>query len=282
MNETLRTYDGAVALITGGASGIGRALAGELARRGATPILADRQLDLAQEVAAQIGNAEAVPLDVRDGEAFLETVKKAHTEHGRLDYFFNNAGLAVSGEAELNSLDDWYRVLDVNLRGVVHGIHAVYPIMLQQGFGHIVNTASMAGLLPMPGAASYGATKHAVVGLSKALRVEGAARGVRVSALCPGFIRTPILNEGGHFGKSLDKDPDRIRETIEKEFRVMEPDAFAVQALAEIARNPAMIIVPKRWRLLWWLARLAPNLVLKQSQKRYDDLRRTLEEETTP
>ena len=106
---------------------------------------------------------------------------------------FNNAGIAILGEERDVSLDDWRRVLDVDLYGVVHGVRAAYPIMVKQGAGHIVNTASLAGLVPAPGEASYAAAKFGVVGLSYTLRVEGAALGVKVSVVCPGFIDTPIL-----------------------------------------------------------------------------------------
>src|SRR5439155_13844601 len=104
---------------------------------------------------------------------------------------------------------DWHKVFDVNLRGVVNGVQAAYPVMLRQGFGHIVNTASVAGLLPTPTIVSYCAAKHAVVGLSTSLRVEAAEAGVRVSVLCPGAIKTPIL-EGGKYGKMLQPLPPEV------------------------------------------------------------------------
>ena len=100
-------------------------------------------------------------------------------QSGRIDYLFNNAGIAVGGEVDADTLDDWNDVFDVNLHGVVHGIQAVYPIMIRQRSGHIVNTASMAGLVAGPGEASYTASKHAVVALSKALRLEAERHGIR-------------------------------------------------------------------------------------------------------
>ena len=132
-------------------------------------------------------------LDVRSYSSFERAVAEAVQQSGRIDYLFNNAGIGVGGEVDSYTLDDWNDVFDVNLRGVVHGIQAVYPIMIRQHSGHIVNTASMAGLVTNAGMASYTATKHAVVALSKALRVEAERHGVQVSVLCPGAIRTPIL-----------------------------------------------------------------------------------------
>jgi NADP-dependent 3-hydroxy acid dehydrogenase YdfG len=107
-------------------------------------------------------------------------------QYGRIDYLFNNAGIGIGGEVDSFTLHDWSDIIDVNLRGVVHGIQAVYPIMIRQRCGHIVNTASMAALITTVGQAGYTATKHAVVGLSKALRVEAEHHGVQVSVLCPG------------------------------------------------------------------------------------------------
>src|SRR6202008_1485472 len=113
-----------------------------------------------------------IELDVRSYPSFEGAVAEAVQQSGRIDYLFNNAGIGVSGEDDSFTLDDWNDVFDVNLRGVVHGIQAVYPTMIKQHSGHIVNPAAMAGLVTPPGAASYTATKHAVVAISKTLRGE--------------------------------------------------------------------------------------------------------------
>ena len=185
------------AIVTGGASGIGRALAEELAGAGVHVVLADRQVELAEEVAAGIrkrgGAAVAAELDVRDADRFRALVQLTAAKMGHLDYLFNNAGIIVGGETHEFSPADWDDVIDVNLRGVAHGILVAYPLMIKQGFGHIVNTASMWGLNAGPLQISYTATKHAVVGLSSALRLEARRYGVKVSVLCPGSIRTPML-----------------------------------------------------------------------------------------
>ncbi len=259
-------YAGAVALITGGASGIGKALAEALAERRAEVIVADRQVEEGEAVAAGIrasgGKAHAVALDVRDGDAFRAVAEDVRRLSGRLDLFFNNAGIGVAGEVARYARRDWDDVLDVNLRGVIHGIQAVYPIMIAQRHGHIVNTASMAGLMPMPGGASYTATKHAVVGISKALRIEAAFHGVRVSVLCPGAIRTPILT-GGRYGRTeLAGVDEAIQRALWEKLRPMEPRAFAEQVLAAVARDEPYIIVPKWWRLAWLLERISPEASL--------------------
>ncbi len=278
----IRAFDGAVAFLTGGASGIGRALGEALARRGATVVLADRQLDLAEQVADGIrsagGQAAAVELDVTDFPAFQRAVQETVTAHGRLDYLFNNAGIGIGGEVRLYSLEDWNAVLDVNLHGVVHGVQSAYPVMIEQGFGHIVNTASMAGLIPSPSVVSYCAAKHAVVGLSTGLRVEAARFGVRVSALCPGVIRTPIL-EGGKYGKHLRPLAlDRMRQQWEK-LRPMAPEKFAPKVLKGVARNKPIIVVPAWWKVLWWINRLSPVLGLVVARKLFTDTLTLMEED---
>jgi NAD(P)-dependent dehydrogenase (short-subunit alcohol dehydrogenase family) len=265
--DSLRTYKGAVAIVTGGASGIGRALGEALARRGALVVLADLQVELAQEVVACIraagGQAIAEQLDVTDFHATRRLVQDTCSSHGRLDYLFNNAGIGIGGEVRLYELEDWNRVLDVNLRGVIHGIQAAYPIMLRQGFGHIVNTASMAGLMPTPLAVGYGATKHAVVGLSTSLRVEAALAGVRVSVLCPGVIRTPVLIDAGKYGKLLEPVPQETQRELWERQRPMEPNRFAEKALRAVAANRAIIIIPWWWRIVWWVNRLSPSMGLR-------------------
>jgi NAD(P)-dependent dehydrogenase (short-subunit alcohol dehydrogenase family) len=260
--NSLRTYRGAVAIVTGGASGIGRALGEALARRGARVVLADRQIDVAREVAAGVvaagGHASAAEVDVTDFAATERLIKSTFESEGRLDYLFNNAGVGVVGEARSYELDDWARVLDVNLRGVIHGVQAAYPIMLRQGFGHIVNTASAAGLFPSPLVVSYVAAKHAVVGLSTALRIEAAAASVRVSVLCPGAVRTRALEDGGKFGKwMLPIGPDALKRMIELQHPIT-PGRLAESALRAVARNRSIIVIPWWTRTLWWLNRLSP------------------------
>ncbi|MGB5812603.1 MAG: SDR family oxidoreductase, partial [Polyangiales bacterium] len=242
------------ALVTGGASGIGAAIAQQLAGRGVEVVLADRQVDLAEEVAGGIraggGAARVVELDVRDAAQF-QRVATEMRQRGSIDYLFNNAGIGVAGDVAHYSLDDWYDVFDVNLRGVVHGVHAIYPIMREQGFGHIINTASMAGLVPSGEAASYATTKYAVVGLSKALRLEAAVHGVRVSVLCPGAIRTPILTAGKYGRLNMGEGAEAKVMEIWERLRPMDADLFARKALAGIDRNRLVIIEPVHWRFFY-------------------------------
>ncbi len=182
----LRTFAGAVALVTGGASGIGAGLGRELARRGAFVVLADRDGEDARTgprgSRPRVAGPRARPSTCATRPRWKRSSRRSSLATARLDYLFNNAGIAVGGEARELALEDWRDAVEVNLMGVVHGVQAAWPRMIAQGFGHVVNTASMAAFMATALAAPYGATKSATVGLSRALRVEGAALGARASA----------------------------------------------------------------------------------------------------
>ena len=263
----MQRLDGKVAFITGGASGIGKAIAEEIASRGGEVVLADRQLDLADQVACGIvergGKASAVELDVRDLAAFERAARMVVSRSGRVDFLFNNAGIGIGGEIDTYERDAWDDVFDVNVKGVAYGVHAFYPHMIAQGSGHIVNTASMAGLVSTAGTGSYCAAKHAVVGLTKVLRIEAARHGVRASVVCPGAIRTPIFT-GGRFGRVGVRGVTQEKILAQWErMRPMEPAVFARRTLDDVLDNVAIIVHPKWWKALWYIERLSPSLSMK-------------------
>ncbi|HXV92631.1 MAG TPA: SDR family oxidoreductase [Pseudonocardia sp.] len=264
-----------MAIVTGGASGIGRALGKALVERGDVVVLADVDGEgaaLAAEALAPGGGGRAtgVALDVRDAAAVESVVEETVRRHGRLDLMVNNAGIGMGGDAEELSVDHWDRVIDVNLRGVVHGVQAAYPRMVAQGHGHIVNTASLAGLIPGPRLAPYATTKWAVVGLSLSLRGEGAAKGVRVSVVCPGGVDTPILDKDMPADlppvPSLDAMDGRAMVTRASGGRLHTADALAADVLRGIDRNRAFIVAPRRARVLWRMTRVSPTGVLRLMQ----------------
>ncbi|REK16583.1 MAG: SDR family NAD(P)-dependent oxidoreductase [Planctomycetota bacterium] len=263
-SNQLRTYQGAVAIVTGAASGIGYGLVRELVKREASVVLADRQQERVEEIAASLraagGNAMAATVDVVDEAAVKAVVEAAANRFGRLDYLFNNAGISIGGEVKHYQTEDWTRVFDVNLRGVANGVQAAYPIMLSQGYGHIVNTSSVCGLLPSPWCVSYAASKFGVLGLSISLRVEAAAAGVRISALCPGTVRTAMLEDYGKYGKLIQPVSSERQRQFWDHLNPMEPEEFARQALRAVAKNRGIIVIPRWWRAIWWVNRLSPSL----------------------
>lgn len=182
-------------IVTGAGSGIGAAIAARLVARGSHVVVADLDLDKATSVAERLGAATAARVDVADADAVRDLVGSTLARHGGLDVMVNNAGVAIGGFHEQLGQAQWDLALGVNLGGVINGVNAAYPVMCAQRSGHILNTASLAGLIPAPAMLPYTTTKHAVVGLSTALRAETASMGVRVSVLCPGFVDTPLLDE---------------------------------------------------------------------------------------
>ncbi len=266
-------YQGRVAIITGAASGIGKALAGALARRGATVVLADIDEAGAKAAADALaagppGRVSGVALDVTDAEAVASLVERVAQDHGHLDFLFNNAGIAVAGPVSELTLAHWNRTIDVNLRGVVHGVVAAYPIMIRQGRGHIVNTASLAGLLPSPMLTAYGMTKHGVVSLSESLRMEAAEHGVRVSVVCPGVIDTPLLDKGNPPDLPPVTHAPNARALLTKMIGRAYPAAsLAEDVLDGVARNRPIIVTPRHARIPWRIYRISPRLMIESGPR---------------
>ncbi len=188
------------ALVTGGARGIGRAIAEALVAEGVAVVLLDRDgpqaAETARAIAAKGGQCNAVVADVTDGQQLQAAVEEAVAAlGGPIDILVNNAGIVVPGHFSETEPADTFAQIDVNLKAPLYLTHLLLPRMLARGRGHIVNIASAAGRAPCPAVAIYTATKFAVVGFSEALRAELAGTGVHVSAICPGLIRTGILDE---------------------------------------------------------------------------------------
>ena len=250
-----RSFAGRTAIVTGAGSGIGAALARALSAAGADVVHADLDGEAAAKVA---DGGHSAQVDVTDAVAVQRLVDDTVARTGHLDLIFNNAGIGAGGDLEDVSLEDWDRVIDVNLRGVVHGVAAAYPVMVRQRSGHIVNTASLAGLVPAGLLVPYATTKFAVVGLSQSLRVEARTKGVRVSVVCPGVVETPILDTPDPAGRF---DARRYLTTDQGVKAPMPADDLATEVLAGVLRNRAVIVAPAQARLAWRLARLSPGLV---------------------
>ncbi|BBX29722.1 SDR family NAD(P)-dependent oxidoreductase [Mycolicibacterium alvei] len=253
---------GKQAIVTGAGSGIGAALCRALVAAGAEVLCTDIDEGAAAQTAAPLG-ARSARLDVTDAAAVQAAVDGVVERAGKLDLMFNNAGIVWGGDTELLTLDQWNAIIDINVRGVVHGVAAAYPQMIRQGHGHIVNTASMAGLAAAGQLTSYVMTKHAVVGLSLALRSEAAAHGVGVLAVCPAAVETPILDKGavgGFVGRDYFLQGQGVKTAYDA-------DRLAADTLRAIAANKAILVKPRRAHASWLLARLAPGLMQRLSVK---------------
>jgi NAD(P)-dependent dehydrogenase (short-subunit alcohol dehydrogenase family) len=265
-------YHHKTAIVTGGGNGIGRALCEQLAQAGATVIAADINEVGAQETAERIhgagGQARAVRLEVSDADAVQTLVTETIAEFGWLDFMFNNAGITMVGEVRDQSLTNWRRVMNTNLMGVIYGTDAAYKQMVKQGNGHIINIASLAGLIPQPASVPYTASKHAVVGLSTALRAEAVDLGVRVSVVCPAFIQANMITENSVVGV-------RVADLYARRNLWLMPtaDQAAHAILRGVARNREIIVYPFYAQLLWLLSRILPATPLFMRKKIVQDFR---------
>lgn len=262
--------------VTGAGSGIGKALASALVRRGAHVWLSDINGPAAEAATREIGEgARFAALDVADSEAVTAHVQDVARQHGRIDALFNNAGIGVGGDLRELNLAHFDRSLDVNVRGVVHGILAAFPIMKAQGSGIIVNTASAAGLLGLPLMAPYAMSKHAVVGLSNSLRFEAAEHNVQMNVLCPMAIETPLLETDISRDLGAPWRPD-IRGYLTRVGGPPYPvDRFVDYALRQIERNKGIIVAPLGARLRLGFARVFPGVVERMTRSAYRDVLRT-------
>ena len=197
MGEMLK---GKVAIVTGGASGIGRAAAALFAREGANVVVADYEPTGGQDTVKMIqgegGEAFFVETDVSKPEDVERMVKETVKTYGRLDILFNNAGVGETAKATEASLEHWERVLAINLRGVFLGCKYAIPEMIRNGGGSIINNASILAEVGFSEATAYAASKHGIAGLTQTIAIDYAAQGIRANTVCPGFIRTPMVMKG--------------------------------------------------------------------------------------
>ena len=242
------------AIVTGASSGIGEATARRLARDGMRVTLAARRQDELERVAGEIeaggGQALVAPTDVRDRAAIHRMVQATLDRWGRVDVLINNAGLGYSARVVDLDPDQLRDQVSVNLVAVVECAQAVLPAMMQQESGHIINVASIAGFIGLPGSSVYSATKSAVISFSDALRREVRTSGIQVTALCPGFVAT---NFSPRLKKIAEGRPDAQRLP-----GVMRVDTVA-DCIAGIIRRPRRrVIIPPGWGLLAAFARAFP------------------------
>lgn len=259
------TFNNKVAVITGAASGLGLGFAKEIAKAGGIVVASDVNLEGVQKVVSEIeasgGKAEAHQLDVRDSAAVTARVDGTVEKHGRIDYMFNNAGIAVQGFVDEIPVEDWDAIIDINLKGVAYGTSAAYKHMVKQRSGHIVNTASLAGLTPAPLLAPYSTVKFGVVGMSDSLRVEAQSTGVYVTALCPGFIDTGIYDNA----RSTGFDQSKAKESIPG--GIVPLDKGVKTLLDGVVKKKRVVTLPWFAHLLILGYKLTPNTSIKISGK---------------
>lgn len=251
----MRDLQGKTAVVTGGASGIGRAMAERFAAEGMRIVLADVEPGALEATAAafRAGGADvlAVPTDVTQGAQVESLADRAVAAYGRVDVLCNNAGVAISGPIWGHTTADWEWVLGVNLWGVIHGVRVFVPRMIAQGGpGHVVNTASVAGLTTNPMMGIYNVTKHAVVSLSETLHKDLALVGssVKVSVLCPGFVQTQIADSDRNRPTALQNAdasprPDQMEALVRQALAAGLAPAQVAQAVLDAIREEHFYIL---------------------------------------
>ncbi|WP_372365979.1 SDR family NAD(P)-dependent oxidoreductase [Candidatus Uabimicrobium sp. HlEnr_7] len=250
-----------VVIVTGAGSGIGKAICQILGQSSTTTIIA---IDVDDEACLETikgiarDKSRAFKCDVADYSDFARVIEEVVTQFSRIDILFNNAGIGIAGEIKNLTMDDWYRVIDVNIKGVIHGSHLVYSKMLKQNSGHIVNIACLAGLVPFPDVTAYTMSKHAIVGFSSAFSFEAAQYGIRVTMVCPSAVDTKIVDNSKYYGMS-----EEFVHQMWRKIPKMKPDRFAMIMLRKIAQGKKNIVIPFSTRVLWSLYRLCPVLVTK-------------------
>ena len=247
----MKSLEDRVVVLTGAASGIGHATARAFAKLNARLHLVDIDGPGVEAVAAETGGTPH-EVDCSSSEAVLDLAARI----GRTDVLINNAGVCCGGPVEEISLEDWRWITSINYWGVVNGVHAFVPGMIEQGHGHIVNTASMAGLVGLPYVVPYCATKFAVVGLSEALSAELAHHDIHVTVICPGAVRTGVMQNarlalpGGYH--------DRLVKGLEK--WAADPDRIARKIVSAVRRKRSFVIAGGSMRPLWSLRNLSVGL----------------------
>jgi NAD(P)-dependent dehydrogenase (short-subunit alcohol dehydrogenase family) len=248
-------FSGKVVVITGAGSGIGRSTALLFGKLGAKVHVTDLNGDTAGATRAQIeaagGTATASALDTTDPQAIDQLAERVYAEDRGVDVLHNNAGIGHAGDTAETTIEDWQRVIGVNLLGVAYGVQAFVPRMLGQGRpATIVNTASMAGLVPTPRMAPYCASKFGVVGMSEALNAELAPQGIHVSAICPGIINTAIVGTATMRGELTARQQTAV-EFYEK--RGSSPDVVAEAVVDAVRKRKLIQPVPKGQVVPGWL-----------------------------
>jgi NADP-dependent 3-hydroxy acid dehydrogenase YdfG len=245
--KQVKSVAGKVVAITGGARGIGKATATALIRRGARVAIGDLDLDLAEKTAAELGgNAVALQLDVTDRASFAAFLDGAEKELGPVDVLVNNAGIMPVGPFEKETDETARLMIDINLHGVIYGCKLALERMIPRGGGHIVNIASQAGKAGIPGGATYSATKHAVVGLSEAIRLENRDRGIEVSCVMPAVVNTE-LGSGLTDTRGVKKlEPEEVAEAICEAIETNRFDVWVPKSSAGI--SVVLNLVPRSGR----------------------------------
>ena len=266
----MKKLKGKLVFITGAASGIGRACAKEFAREGSNLLLTDinaENLGHAAEECRQLGvKVDTIVADISKKDEIDRLAKEALQKVGNIDVLYNNAGVMYLGSAKDMTDEDWNWIVDINMWGPVRLTHALLPHFTQRRSGHIVTTASMAGIVGIPGMAAYSLTKFAMVGFSEALRAELAGQGIDVSVVCPHVVESGIT-ETGHYSSA---NAEKTAKQGMKSGMPYPTHKAAKEIVTGIKKNKGIIPVARGAKSTWALKRLSPEAMHRFNKLLWD------------
>jgi NAD(P)-dependent dehydrogenase (short-subunit alcohol dehydrogenase family) len=267
MSKTPRSLSGKVAVVTGGARGIGQALSRALAREGVVVAIGDLDASAAEAAAAELGNGSiGLALDVTDRPAFTAFLDRVEQRLGPIDIPVNNAGIMLVTALDEEDDASISRQLEINVRAVIHGTQEAMRRMKPRGTGHIVNIASLAGRAAAPGLATYVATKHAVIGLSESVRAELRGTGVEITVVMPGFAKTELASGVPDLRMVKRVTPEEIAASTVDALKFPRFDVWAPKRLAAIIWSGA--VIPRKWREALSRAMNSNRVVVREGRLR--------------
>jgi len=267
MSTIYTAFKDKVIIVAGGGSGIGEQLVRQLSSFGKTVIILDRDKKnstmLAKKLTSRV-SAEVVfeSIEMTQTKTLDKLLNRLNHKYGPIDYFFNAAGIFMAGEMRDTATDNWHKVMESNLQPIINGTASMYAIMQKNGHGHIINFASAAGLFPVPIMSIYGATKHAIVGLTLGLRIEAKSLNIKASVVCPTIVNTPLYDTAIY---NKVKTQKALR--FFKKSNVQKPKLAAHRIIAATARNKAVIHTATSTRVAWIVYRISPSLYITGARR---------------
>ena len=258
----MNKLEGKIVIVTGAGSGLGRAIVDYCAHKGAIVVVTDINMTSANETLNRIkekgGNGAILQVDVSKVEDIEKMIAFTIDKYGRIDFLFNNAGAAINGEFKDITLEHWRKMMDVNFWGIIYACKSIYPIMIKQGEGCIVNVASFAGLMPGGLMTSYSTSKYAAVGFTLNLRSEANQYGIKVIALCPGYLETPMHKSALNVSDYVIEHDKKYRA---KNHNWPKPEDCINHIIKGVLKNKCIVISPRKQIPFLWIYRFFPSLV---------------------
>jgi short-subunit dehydrogenase len=272
MNSVKEKYRHKIIVVAGGASGIGEQLVRQVVGTASRVYIFDRNEERALEVAAGFNNVTSISLDVGDRASLQTALDQIKSESKRIDYFFNFAGTFMAGEMRDTPIENWEAIYKLNMTPILVATELVYSIMREQGYGTIINTASAAGLFPVPVMSLYGSTKSAIVSLTLGLRAEASSFGVNACVVCPTIIDTPLYDTAIYNKVNKQTAIEKLRSNDS----IQTSNIAATRILRHVARNKAIVHTSFKTSVAAFFFHLFPSMYLRISRNVYTFFRKSL------